>query len=69
MVSFSGRQSKIIPILEPEYVADKAVAGTLANRFLLVIGSNYYEGCGAVSGLFVMPAFLAAAASASTRAL
>ena len=60
MVSFSGRQSKIIPILEPEYVADKAVAGTLANRFLLVIGSNYYEGCGAVSGLFVMPAFLAA---------
>ena len=51
MISFSGRQSKIIPILEPEYVADKAVAGTLANRFLLVIiGSNYYEMGGVVSG-------------------
>ena len=50
MVSFSGRQSKIIPILEPEYVADKAVAGTLANRLLLVIGSHYYEMGGVVSG-------------------
>ena len=50
MISFSARQSKIIPILEPEYVADKAVAGTLANRFLLVIGINYYEMGGDVSG-------------------
>ena len=50
MVSFSERQSKIIPILEPEYVADKAVAGTLANRLLLVIGSHYYEMGGVVSG-------------------
>ena len=50
MILFSARQSKIIPILEPEYVADKAVAGTLANRFLPVIGNNYYEMGGAVSG-------------------
>merc|ERR1719153_1259458 len=34
---FSGVYSKIIPILEPEYVADKAVAGTLANREIVLL--------------------------------
>merc|ERR1719167_739551 len=34
---FAGVYSKIIPILEPEYVADKAVAGCLANREVLLL--------------------------------
>merc|ERR1712029_1166947 len=29
---FSGVQSKLVPILEPEFVADKIVEGTLLNR-------------------------------------
>merc|ERR1712110_445506 len=34
---FTGVYSKIIPILEPEYVADKAVAGCLANREIVLL--------------------------------
>merc|ERR1711936_174656 len=34
---FAGVYSKIIPILEPEYVADKAVAGCLANREIVLL--------------------------------
>merc|ERR1712181_175138 len=34
---FAGVYSKIIPILEPEYVADKAVVGCLANREIVLL--------------------------------
>jgi len=34
---FAGVQSKIIPILEPEYVAEKAVSGILTNREVVMV--------------------------------
>merc|ERR1712126_543450 len=34
---FAGVQSKLIPILEPEYVADRAGAGCLANREIVLL--------------------------------
>merc|ERR1711936_559651 len=34
---FAGVYSKIIPILEPEFVADSAVAGVLANREVVLL--------------------------------
>merc|ERR1712121_70754 len=34
---FAGVQSKIIPILEPEFVADSVVAGVLANKEVLLL--------------------------------
>jgi len=34
---FQGVQSKVIPILEPEYVADKIVSATLTNKEMLLL--------------------------------
>jgi len=34
---FTGVQSKVIPILDPEYVADRAVAATLTNKEVILL--------------------------------
>merc|ERR1711971_1068783 len=34
---FAGVQSKIIPILEPEFVADSVVSGVLTNREVVLL--------------------------------
>jgi len=57
---FDGVNSKVIPILEPDYVADRAVAATLTNREVQLIPwwSCYLV---ALKSLLPSPAFLALA--------